>query len=301
MDSRCGAIRSIYLGPHAWLLSWQTLTNLPMPKSTESIELGKQTSFLLIGDSGTLKTTFLGTLPKPTYIIDTDNGLGTLAGIKGIDYDTFNELPYGEKITGKLKEEGFFEWGIAWPAIIEAISVNIGRPLDKGTCIYKSVATDSLTMLTDICTSYILKNEGKRRISDYKDGRQFWGAFLNNMSEFFGQLNSWPLVKACTAHVRRDENQYTGLTEKMPLVPGQFSAKVSVYFDEVYFTDIISEPNKPGEPKKRGRPVLHTETDSTMRQARSRTLYLPTATLPPDYQAIMDYVAKRGPHAVGTP
>jgi hypothetical protein len=272
-----------------------------MPKSTDTIELGKQTSFLLIGDSGTLKTTFLGTLPKPTYIIDTDKGLGTLAGIKDIEYDSFMELNYGEKITGELKGQGFFEWGTAWPAILAAIAENVGRPLDKGECKYKSIGVDSLTLLTDLATTYILKNEGKRRVSDYKDGRQFWGAFLNNMSEFFGQLNSWPLVKACTAHVRRDENQYTGLTEKMPLVPGQFSAKVSIYFDEVYFTDIVVDPVLPGQPKKRGRPVLHTETDSTMRQARSRTLYLPTATLPPDYKAIMDYVAKRGPRAVGTP
>lgn len=269
-----------------------------MPKSTETIELGKNTSFLLVGDSGTLKTTFLGTLPKPSYIIDTDKGLGTLAGIPDIEYDTFKELAHGEKPKDKLIEEGFFEWGTAWPAITEAINKNIGRPLDSGTCKYKSIGVDSLTMLTDAAVTYILKTEGKRRISDYKDGRQFWGAFLNNMSELFGQLNSWPMVKACTAHVRRDEDQYTGLTTKMPLVPGQFSAKVSVYFDEVYFTDIVNVPVQMGQPKIT-KPVLWTETDSTMRQARSRTLNLPTGILPPDYQAIMKYVAERGTNVVG--
>lgn len=266
-----------------------------MPK-TSDIQLGQRTSFLLVGDSGTLKTTFLGTLPKPTYIIDTDKGLGTLAGIPDIEYDSFMELPWGEKIKGNLKEEGFFEWGTAWPAITEKINEKIGRPLDAGTCAFKAIGVDSLTMLTDCCTTFILKSEGKRRISDYKDGRQFWGAFLNNMSEFFGQLNSWPLVKAATAHVRRDENQYTGLTEKMPLIPGQFSAKVSVYFDEVYFTDIINVPVKAGEPKIT-KPVLWTETDSTMRQARSRTLHLPTGKLPPDYNAIMKFVAERDKNA----
>lgn len=267
-----------------------------MPK-TSDIQPGKQTSFLLIGDSGTLKTTFLGTLPKPTYIIDTDGGLATLRGIEGIEYDTFRELAHGEKIKGQLKEEGFYEWGTAWPAITDRINERIGRPLDAGTCEFKAVALDSLTRLTDCCTTFILKSENKRRISDYKDGRQFWGAFLNNMSELFGQLNSWPMVKAATAHVRRDENQYTGLTEKMPLIPGQFSAKVSVYFDEVYFTDIQDVPVKAGEPK-RTRPLLHTQTDSTMRQARSRDLKLPTATLPPDYKAIMDFVAARDKNAV---
>jgi hypothetical protein len=263
-----------------------------MPK-TEDLKPGDKTSFLLIGDSGTLKTTFLGTLPKPTYIIDTDKGLGTLAGIKGIEYDTFKELSKNEKApTGRMKEEGFYEWGTAWPAIIARMNEKIGRPLDAGNCEFKAFGVDGLTMLTDCATSYILKQNGKKSIDEYKDGRQFWGAFLNNMSEFFGQISAWPMPKALTAHVRRDENQFTGITEKMPLVPGQFSAKVSVYFDEVYFTDIVNEPVPAGQPKKT-RPILHTQSDAAMRAARSRDLKIPTATLPPDYQAIMAWVAKR--------
>lgn len=270
-----------------------------MPKETAAVDIRSRLSFLLVGDSGTWKTQFLGTLPKPTYIIDTDGGLASIATVKDVWFDTFRELTWGEKITGRLGQEGFFEWGTAWPAITAAINENIGRPLDTGTCKFKSLGTDSLTQLTDSCVTYILKSEGKRRISDYKDGRQFWGAFLNNMSEFFGQLNSWPLVKATTAHIRRDEDAYLGITTKMPLVPGQFSAKVSTYFDEVYFTDVVAPMTKAGEPKQPGKPILYTQTDSSMRQARSR-LNLPTGVLPPDYNAIMKFLDERDKNASAT-
>jgi hypothetical protein len=248
--------------------------------TTEDIKLDENTSILLIGDSGTSKTTFFGTCPKPLYVIDTDKGMSALAGVKGIGFDTFKELGHGEKApTGKMKDEGFYEWGTAYPAIIQKIN-EVGRLIDAGKCDFKVIGIDSLTMLTDVATSYILKQNSKRYISDYKDGRQFWGTFLNNMSELFGQLTAWPIIKVVTAHVRRDENQLTGVTEQLPLMPGQFSAKVSVYFDEVYFTDVV-----------KGKYFLHTQTDAVRRQARSRKFKLPTGVVPTDYRAIMEHVA----------
>lgn len=260
-------------------------------KSTSNQKLDEHTSFLLIGDSGTGKTRFFDTCPKPVLLIDTDKGTASLTGREGIDYQTFKELSYGEKPpTGHLIEEGFYAWGTAWPAVTAFINEHVGRPLDAGTCKYKTLGVDSLTMLTDIAVTYILKQNDKRLISDYKDGRQFWGAFLNNMSEMFSQLSAWPLTKVLTAHVRRDEDAYSGITTKMPLVPGQFSAKVSTYFDEIYFADVVTEGVGPA---KKSRYTIHTQTDSSMRQARSRKFDLPTAVLPPDYQAIMAYVAKK--------
>lgn len=275
-----------------WPANWATTSIDPkfLMQNTKDQKLDEFTSFLLVGDSGTLKTSFFDTCPKPVLVVDTDNGMASLAGKEGIDFQTFRELSYGEKApSGHLKEQGFYAWGEAWPAITAFVNEYIGRPIDAGVCKYKTLGYDSLTRLTDVAITYILKQNGKRYISDYKDGRQFWGAFLNNMGETFGQLTSWPLVKVLTAHVRRDEDQFSGLTSKMPLVPGQMSAKISTYFDEVYFTDILTEGV--GTAKK-SRPTIHTQTDSTMRQARSRKFHLPTAVLPPDYRAIMAYVAE---------
>lgn len=250
--------------------------------TTEDIKLDENTSFLLIGDSGTGKTSFFQTCPLPCYIIDLDKGLSSLAGVKGIGFDTFKELSYGEKApTGIMKQEGFYEWGTAYPRIIDKIN-EIGRLMDAGKCDFKTLGIDSLTMLTDVAMSYILKQNGKRSVADYKDGRQFWNTFLSNMSELFGQFSAWPITKVVTGHARRDENQLTGVTEILPMIPGQFSAKVSVYFDEVYFTDV-----------KDKKFFLHTQTDATRRQARSRKFKLPTGTVATDYRAIMEHVAAK--------
>jgi hypothetical protein len=205
--------------------------------TTEDLKDDNKTSFLLVGDSGTQKTGFFATCPKPLYIFDTDKGMARLAGVKGIGYDTFKELPRNEKFDpkGELAKEGFYEYGTAWGAILKKIN-EIGRLIDQGKNEFKVIGFDSLTLLTDVAQSHILKQTGHDSMQ-----QNDWGAFLNNMSQLFGQLTAWPVLKVLTAHIKRDENLITGTTEKLPLVPGQFSGKVSVYFDEVYFTDVKNE------------------------------------------------------------
>jgi hypothetical protein len=251
--------------------------------TTEDLKDDNKTSFLLVGDSGTQKTGFFATCPKPLYIFDTDKGMARLAGVKGIGYDTFKELPRNEKFDpkGELAKEGFYEYGTAWGAILKKIN-EIGRLIDQGKNEFKVIGFDSLTLLTDVAQSHILKQTGHDSMQ-----QNDWGAFLNNMSQLFGQLTAWPVLKVLTAHIKRDENLITGTTEKLPLVPGQFSGKVSVYFDEVYFTDVKNEGV--GD-KKIAKYFIHTVPDAVMRQAKSRKYNLPTGTLPPDFQAIMEHV-----------
>lgn len=259
-----------------------------MPNAAD-ILIGDDASFLLVGDGGTHKSFFIGTCPSPIYVFDTDKGMSIHKGRKDITYDTFRELPAGQKLDPKGKifraEDGWYEYGTAWPAFLKKLN-EIGKLIDEGTCPYKTIGVDSLTMLTDIAQSYILK-QNNRALMEQRD----WGAFLSNMTTVFSQLTGWPLVKVLTAHVKRDENQLTQTVEKLPLVPGQFAGKVPVLFDEVYFTDFKSEAVKAGEPERKMKWFLQTQPDGVIKQAKSRKYNVPSGT-PTDFNAVLAHIAK---------
>lgn len=258
-----------------------------MPNAAD-IKIGTDASFLLVGDGGTHKTWFIGTCPSPIYIFDTDKGMSIHSGRADIDYDTFRELPRGTtlpKTGGKIyrADEGWYEWGTAWPAFLKKLN-EIGRLIDEGTCKYRTIGVDSLTMLTDIAMSYILRNNGR---SDME--QRDWGTFLSNMTTVFSNLTGWPLVKVLTAHIKRDENLITGTSEKLPNVPGQFAGKVGVLFDEVYYTDFKSTPIKTGEPARKVEWFLQTQPDGVIKQAKSRSYNVPSGT-PTDFNSVLKYI-----------
>ena len=258
-----------------------------MPNAAD-IPMDAESSFLLIGDSGTHKSYFIGTCPSPIYVFDLDKGMAIHRGRSDIDYDTFKELPKDKKLDpkGELVKQGWYEWGRAWPAFLAKLN-DLGQQIDKGTCKYKTIGIDSLTLLTDIAMSYVLRENG-RTLPEQRD----WGAFLNNMSMVFSQLTGWPLVKVLTAHIKRDENQLTQVIEKLPLVPGQFSGKVSVYFDEVYFCEVKSETD-PKTKEKKVTWYLQTMPDSIAKQAKSRKYNVPNGT-ETNFNAVAEYMKRNG-------
>lgn len=274
-----------------------------MPSGAD-ISLDENTSFLLVGDKGTHKTFFTGTCPQPSYTFDLDNGFAIHQGRADMDFDRFKEVSRcrpgtaGTKEEDKIKvtdwqrEQGWYEWGTAWTAILDKLN-KIGKSMDAGTCKYKTLSFDSLTLLTDAASTYIKKQNAtsENPSGEFKDGRQFWGVFLNNMSELFGQFSAWPVTKVLTAHIKRDENLLLGTTEKLPLVSGQFAGKVGVYFDEVYYTEVKVDKDPKDANQKKESFYFRCHQDGIIKMAASRKLNLPDG-LPTDYKAIMEHVRK---------
>lgn len=252
------------------------------------IRIDSDCSFLLVGDSGTKKTTFIGTCPEPIYVFDFDKGMAPLAGRSGIDYDTFRELPKGQTLVkgGRFQDEGWHQYGKAWPAFLVKLNA-IGKSIDDGTCKYKTIAVDSLTLMTDCAMSYILQENGRTEMQ-----RQDWGAFLSNMTTVFSQLTGWPLIRVLTAHIKRDENLLSQTVEKLPLVPGQFSGKVSTLFDEVYYTEIKTVPKVAGSAERTATFTLMTISDGVSKQAKSRKFNVPNGT-PTDFAEVAKYIKLR--------
>lgn len=208
--------------------------------SGKDLELNPYPSILLVGDSGTHKTFFLGTVPK-IFIYDFDNSLSVIRG-KNFDYSTFRDAPQGSKLVSP--ERGIYEWGTAYPRFLEHLN-KLGEQIDKGTSPYEAIALDSLTFFGDIVLNYVLKNTNHGPVTPKApvDPGE-WGSQSRLMATVMDQLTMWPVIKLVTAHIQRDNNDITQVTEKLPLTTGKFAAKVSSYFDETYFCDIKYEGTK---------------------------------------------------------
>lgn len=279
-----------------------------MPNAAD-IQLDMGGSFLLVGDGGTHKTFFIGTCPQPslTFLFD-KGGMNVHRGRADMDYFEFKEVPriypgsittekkLGEpyKLTDAEKANGWYEWGTSWPAFLKLLN-DLGRSIDRGECKYKTIALDSITTLSDSVSSFIKKGNatGDNPDGEYKDGRQFWGEYLNKMSLFFDQYSAWPINKVVTAHVRRDDNLMTGMVEKLPLISGQFSGKVGIYFDEVYYTEVQVTTDSKDTSKKLEKFTFRCHQDGIIKMAKSRKYGLPDG-LPTDFNAIMEWVKKNG-------
>lgn len=222
-------------------------------------------SILLVGDGGTGKTRFIATCPKP-FIYDFDNGLISIAGTD-VEYETFKDAPYGVKVGPIQKAAGIYEWGTAWPAFIKHLNENVAAQLEKGEVQFGIYAIDSLTTLAMICMNYVLKESGKNGKSTPEI--QHWGMVLRLLEVVMDQLTALPVPLVVTAHIKRDNNLVTENTELLPLVGGQLSGKIGIYFDEVWYTERKSVPAKGTDP---ARIITTIKTDAVglYKQAKSR-------------------------------
>lgn len=223
-------------------------------------------SILVVGDGGTRKTRFIATCPKP-FIYDFDNGTASIAG-EDVQYETFKDAPYGVKVGPKQKEEGIFEWGTAWPAFIKHLNDNVAQQVETGKTPYGLYALDSLTSLANISMNYVLKSAGK--VGTAAPEIQHWGMQLRLLEIVMDQLTALPVPLIVTAHIKRDNNLVSGETvEMLPLVGGQLSGKIGIYFDEVWYTENKVAPAAGGNPGRKFT-VFITETGGLRRQAKTR-------------------------------
>jgi hypothetical protein len=222
-------------------------------------------SILIVGDGGSGKTRFLATCPKP-FIYDIDNGTASIAG-EDVEYETFKDAPYGVKVGAAQKAEGIFEWGTAWPAFIKHLNDNVAGQIDKGTVPFGLYSIDSLTTLAMISMNYVLK--GNNKVGSAAPEVQHWGQQLRLLEVVMDQLTALPVPLVVTAHIRRDQNILMETTEFLPLVGGQLSAKIGIYFDEVWYTKTKQLPAEGGKP---GRiiTVFQTVSSGMYKQAKSR-------------------------------
>lgn len=221
-----------------------------------------ESSFFLIGDSGSGKTQLAGGFPKP-FFFDFDKGMATLAGRDGIEYETFRDAP--AKNGKAMPERGIYEYGKGWDQFIKKMN-EIGEQIDKGTCPYETLVFDSVTLMSQLVMNKIIKEDPKTTNGDNPQ-IQHYGVESTKLKEAFDQITSWPLIKVMCAHIQRNTNELQNTVEMLPLLTGKFAARSAIYFDEVYFVEV---ERKVEAGKQVHKHVLRTHSTAIMRQARSR-------------------------------
>lgn len=219
-------------------------------------------SILLIGESGTHKTYFIGGCPKP-LMFDFDKTKRVLAG-KDVDFFTFRDAPYGSKVFNPAK--GIYKYGDAYPAFYKKLN-EVGAEMEAGTCKYKTLAIDSLTFLGNIILNHVLlhsSSSNKEAVLTNQNSidQGLWGMQMRVIETIFDQLTAWDIIKVVTAHVQKDTNTVLDSIEKLPYVTGKLAGKIGGYFDEVWYTttDGVGIAQKF---------VIRTNKDKILAQAKS--------------------------------
>lgn len=257
--------------------------------NTKGITSG-DANILIVGDSGTWKTRFLGTFPPGTVeVADFDKGMASLSD-KSIEYETFKEPAAGQAVNDWQKKLGIYPYGEAWPAFIQWLN-KIGDRIEKGKGP-KVIGFDSLSFMSMIAMNKILR-DNKWDVPN----QGAYGAQQEYLKRVLNQVTAWPVRLVCTAHIKRDDNLVTGISEKLPLLTGQLAGFISAFFDEVYFTDPVQVPAKPAIGLAPAVPassqvVVRTKTTPSMRQAKSRW-NVPDGT-PLDWAEIGKYLPEKG-------
>lgn len=233
--------------------------------SSKDFQGRKTPSILLVGDGGTEKTRFSVQAPD-VFVFDIDAGLASTHDLPEFQYQTFKDAPYKSKAINEAM--GFYPWGTAWTKFFEHLNDKVWPEIEKGTFPHKWIVVDSLTMLSVQCFGYIIKTAG--HTGDSAPTLPEHGSFLALMENVLSQLAAWPVGLILTAHVKRDDNLVMGTKEYLPLVSGQLSARLGVYFDEVWYTEVQGT----GASRK---VVIKTAAEGTYKQAKSRN-NIPTNT-----------------------
>lgn len=190
----------------------------------------------LQGPSGSGKTTLSCQFPG-AYIIDMDVNLGgSLRYIREhklklpVGYDVLDRDDKGEPV------DIFQRFGRLNKLIMEA----------QTNPIIETVVLDSGTRLADVIIAEINRQQNKKAISDWKDGRQFWGLFAPFCRNFFDTLAQIRKHVVFILHEKTNKTESGAIVYPVKAAwPGQVGENIGIHFTNLWRTEVQQIPAGP--------------------------------------------------------
>lgn len=178
---------------------------------------------LLQGPPGATKSTLLFQVPD-IWIFDLDHNLG-----------------------GPLRFAR--EHGLPLPLGYDVVDMDdAGKPVDKANrwSVFdaklkrvqadprvKAIAFDSGTIMADMLVTEVLRQQGKTAISDYKDGRQFWGFYAVAGKQLMSTIMNMRKHIVMPIHEKTDTDANGNVVYPTKVTwPGQVGDIISLFFTD---------------------------------------------------------------------
>lgn len=176
---------------------------------------------LLLGPSGTGKTSFLATMPAP-YVADFDNGLTSIMG-RDVEADQFHD-PDPDNPTAYLEFKKVLK---RWR----------DKPERETFCV------DSLTTFSNAIFKWAMKENGRL---NQQPSQGDWGKAINEVTKALGAISTLKCNVVMTAHLQVERDELLGSIKYGPLIYGRgLPGSIPIYFDEVYLTTVSAKPGAP--------------------------------------------------------
>lgn len=227
-----------------------------------------QLKFLVIGETGTGKTRFSGTFPKP-FLFSFDGGVDTLIG-KDIDYEVFIE-------SNRNSPSAYTKFKTAWDKISKE---------DK----YQTLILDNVTNLSKFIMDELIFING---LVDKNLGQQSWDMYRilkNKMYDVISQSAIQQKYIVCTALPEWETDKNTNEMKVFPSTEGRFRQDMCAWFSEVYYTMV--DRTKEGlryslKTKADGKYTAKSRLDEVIRNRGGRGL---PEMIEPSFDSLMSYV-----------
>lgn len=216
---------------------------MPNAKDATADDVG-QPKFLLVGSTGSGKTSQMITLPGKTfaYLFD-PSALATLKG-HDIDYKMFNptRVNLGAVSLSKGKSDPksktdapdvYTEWATHADSMVDKKCEEYPEGFDK----YDNICFDSFTTFSDIVMDRILKLNG--RVGQFPQ-QDDWGGQMQTITNCVRTFVSMNKILLFTAHDEFKQDDVTSRMQNIILLTGRLRVKLPLLFSEILHMECAS-------------------------------------------------------------
>jgi hypothetical protein len=187
-------------------------------KPLKGIRLNAGThKILLIGDSGSGKTTFIGTTPLPLVADFDGKGETSLAGCEGF-------------LESYSQEDG-------WEKFRRDVAAWLKQGKLPNEC--QTLALDSLTFAADLALRWAMRMNGN---AGTLATRADWGRAIDEIKSMLAKLISAPWNVIVTVHLSVEKDELLGGVVWLPSIYGsKLPVQLPAYFDNCWHTKVTAK------------------------------------------------------------